>query len=114
MKKLLYILLLPFFVLITSPVTFTWDVPITGTSDLSGYRLYVSTNKGGPYTKYFSTSNTNIVIANTNFISLKTNYIMVVAVSTNGIESDPSNEISFVVTNKPTVVQNFKLLLYNP
>jgi fibronectin type 3 domain-containing protein len=114
MKKIIALLMAVALIATSYAVTFQWDA-VTDPTVVS-YRVYFATNTAGPFTKSFSTTNlaTSIVVDNKNFVSLKTNYAIVVAVSNEGIESDPSNEVNFVVTNKPGKVQNFRLVTVLP
>ena len=86
------------------PATLTWDP--NPESDLGGYRLY-----WGPAPRSY----TNVVSfpgkGNTNSVELVsgTYYFAVTAYSTNGLESDYSNEVRMVI--KPGAPKNLRVIL---
>jgi fibronectin type 3 domain-containing protein len=112
MKKILSLVMVLLMVASSFAVTFQWDASPDPT--VVSYKIYFSTTSGTNYTKSFTSTGTSIVVDNKTFQSFKTNYAIVVAVSNEGVESDPSNEVPFTVVNKPGKVQNFKLISITP
>ena len=75
--------------IITNPIKTVWDA--NSESYLAGYRVYISNETGKAYTLKAEVSTNEYIIDLPNGI-----YFMVVtAYSDDGIESDPSNEVSF-------------------
>jgi Fibronectin type III domain len=79
-------------------VTLAWD-PSVG-PDITGYRLYLGTASG----VYIQTSdvgiNTSTMVSN--LTVGQTYYFVVTAYTSSGLESPPSNEVSFTPTSSPT------------
>jgi hypothetical protein len=97
----------------TFKVKVRWDPPLVGETNLSGYKIYYGTNTGIYTTAvpvntngYAGTTVSNLV-AGTNV----TFYLMVTATNLAGLESLPSNEVTFVPPVPPAVPRNFKLTL---
>jgi hypothetical protein len=83
-------------------VTLAWDP--NSESDLAGYRLYYG-EASGEYSQSVDVGNTNTITVST--LNEATTYFFVVtAYDTTGLESDPSNEVSYSVpaANQPPVV----------
>ena len=118
MKKLLKKLLLPSILFITTlaySVTLSWDKNVE--SDVSGYVLYWGTTATGTYTHSTNVGNVStFLLSNTNFTYMTKYYMVCTAVNTSGLESLPSNQIIFIITNDvvPSAVKNFKITTLKP
>lgn len=79
-------------------VTLAWDPDLS--ADITGYRLYVGTSSG----VYIQTSDLGITTSTmvSNLIVGTTYYFVVTAYNSVGLESPPSNEVSFTPTSTPT------------
>lgn len=96
----------------TFKVKVRWDAPTAlEATNLSGYKIYYGTNTG-VYTSWmpvntngYSGTTVSNLVAGTNV----TFYLMVTATNLTGLESLPSNEVSFVPPVPPAVPRNFKL-----
>lgn len=111
MKKIVTLILLSA-VMLTSAVTVRWTPNIE--PDLSGYRVYWGTNSRS-YTKVIDCGLTNVYfIDNTNFPTGVKFFICVTAYNATGLESEPSKELGFYLTNGtvvrfPSSVMNFRI-----
>lgn len=78
-------------------VTLAWDP--SSSADITGYRLYLGTTSG----VYLQTSDVGITTSTmvSNLIVGKTYYFVVTAYTSSGLESPPSNEVSFTPTSSP-------------
>jgi Fibronectin type III domain len=83
---------------IGADVTLAWDPSLS--TDITGYRLYLGTASG----VYNQTSDVGIEITTmvSNLIVGKTYYFVVTAYTSSGLESPPSNEVSFTPTSSPS------------
>lgn len=99
-----FLILLPLLSLSVSAAKFGFEdvntFPVT-------WRFYVGTNSG-QYMTNFPIVTTNFTIGSSNLFPGRTNFAMATAVDQTGSESDPSNEIKFLV---PVAPRNFKLSL---
>lgn len=97
MKKLLAILtLLPLSLIAAEPtasVGLAWNA--NSESDLAGYRLYRGTNSG-VYTFVKDVGNVTTT-TDTNLVEGVTYYFVVTAYNVAGLESEPSNQVSYKV-----------------
>jgi hypothetical protein len=76
-------------------VTLSWSA---STSSVAGYDIYRSTVSGGPYTTMLNSSLvTGLTFTDTNVQAGVTYYYVVVAVSSNGVESSDSNQASATI-----------------
>lgn len=80
-------------------VTLQWDAS-PDAAWLSAYQVYHGTAPAQK-TNTFTVPATNLTATITNALPGATYYVQVTAVATNGIESLPSNEVSFVVPRPP-------------
>lgn len=80
---------------IAADVTLAWDPDVS--ADITGYRLYLGTTSG----VYIQTSDVGITTSTmvSNLIIGKTYYFVVTAYNSSGLESPPSNEVSFTPTS---------------
>lgn len=85
-------------------VTLAWDAPQPATG-LAGYRLY-SGPATGVYTNHLDT--TNLTYTVTNLVLGAKYFFVVTAVSTEGFESDPSNEVNYTVPSRPPAPVNLR------
>lgn len=97
-----------------------WEGPTTNTdgtplTDLAGYKIYWGTVSGGPYpnsmiaTRCLACASPGLVITDYECMALQpgiTYYFVVVAFNTDGVESDPSNEIFITVSLGPVLLGN--------
>ena len=83
---------------IGADVTLAWDPDLS--ADITGYRLYLGTTSG----VYIQSSDVGIVTSTmvSNLIVGTTYYFVVTAYNSSGLESPPSNEVSFTPTSTPT------------
>ena len=83
---------------IAADVTLAWDPSLS--AGITGYRLYLGTTSG----VYIQTSDVGIMTSTmvSNLIIGKTYYFVVTAYESSGLESPPSNEVSFTPTASPT------------
>jgi len=84
----------------TRSISLTWD-PVPD-PDVIGYHLYYG-NSSGNYTTMIDVPNTTTATV-LNLPTHQTYFSVVTAYDSTGIESFPSNEVSFVVPNLPPVV----------
>lgn len=102
MKKIIVFLLLVViaaFTLRSASVTLAWDA--NSEPDLAGYRLYSGTNGSGIHTLLADVGNVTLVTVS-NLTLGATYYFVVTAYNTSGLESTPSNEISYKVPDLTT------------
>jgi len=115
MKKLLTLIALLTIVVIANPqtlikyssVTFAWDA--SPSPEVAGYRLY-SGPTSGTYTNSVDVG-TPLEYTATNVVREITMYYAVTAYSTNGLESDFSNEVSYTppITSTLSTVKGTRL-----
>lgn len=79
----------------TAPVTLAWDANTE--SDLAGYRVYVGQESGKRTTSLEAGKTTTITLEN--LTAGTTYYVAITAYNTSGLESLPSEEISFTAVN---------------
>jgi hypothetical protein len=97
MKKFIISLLLLIVAVITlrsATVTLAWDA--NSEPDLAGYKLYAGTNGSGIHTLLGDVGNITLVTVS-NLTLGATYYFVVTAYNTSGLESTPSNEVSYTV-----------------
>lgn len=85
---------------VAKDVTVVWDP--NKENNIGGYKLYLGTNGSRSYDLQVTvnvTNGTSVVIKNVP--AGVTHWIALTAYDTNGLESDFSEELSFVVPNKP-------------
>jgi fibronectin type 3 domain-containing protein len=75
-------------------VTLTWD---SSTSSVVGYNVYRGTAVSGPYTKINSTTDASTVYTDSTVATGQTYYYLTTAVSSQGMESAYSNEVSAII-----------------
>ncbi len=109
---LLATFILPFVVYGVQSVTLAWDANTE--SDLAGYIVHYG-NSSGSYTNAIDVGNVTLMSVS-NLVEGATYYFVVTAYNTSGLESDPSNEVSYRIpsTNDafllPRSVQGFCIL----
>lgn len=97
---ILAILLLPIFNVF--PLTLAWDA--SPDANVTGYNIYYGTNSGIWPSKVNAGTNLTLIISNTNFVNGTTYYFIATAYTVDGVESLPSNEVSYDAANYyPTI-----------
>ena len=105
MKLLLLIASLFALPVLADQVVLTWDAPVD-TTGIVGYRLY-----WGPDARVYTNSITCATCKTNTVSGLRPNfryYFAATSVGTNGLESDFSNEVNWMSTNKPSRVLNVR------
>jgi hypothetical protein len=103
----------------TTTVNLAWDYDFTVNPDVAGFYIYYGVNNNNipnwNGTNVVCGCYTNFVLAvgglvtNTTIVNLErglTYYFTATTVSTNGIESDNSNEVRYTVPKKPVPAKN--------
>lgn len=80
-------------------VRLAWDA--NSESDLAGYISHTGTNHGGPYPRSQDVGNVTTTTVS-NLVEGVTYYFVVTAYNTSGLESEPSNEVSYTVASTST------------
>lgn len=100
-----YFLILSLFVARLSAATLTWDA--NSETNLSHYKLYVGPSSRN-YTTNWTTTNTVFTVTNVP-VNRGSNFFAVTALDTDGLESEYSDEVSGVFTNRPARVTGVRL-----
>jgi len=99
MKKLLSAFLLLVCTACASTFTLQWDS--SPSAGVAKYKLYASTN----LSNWFSFTNTTALTVVVTNLSPAKYWLYATAVSTNGIESDPSNVIAADIPSSPATLR---------
>lgn len=103
MKLTLTLLALLCAPLIGHALTLEWNA--NSETNLAGYRVYVGRASREYSTNTFTTTNTFLTLSN---LVSGTNVFAVTAFDTDGLESDFSDEVSTIVTNRPVKVKGVR------
>jgi len=87
-------------------ITLTWDP--SPDADVIGYNIYFGTQSGNYTNKVSAGNSTTVTISN--LVEGVTYYFAATAYNTSGLESDPSNEISYTVPGGPNATPTLDLI----